>query len=164
MFWLENGPLNATTTNVVYLCRPQIKWMKVVAGNALFHHPYLIYENLPAVAFFYLPSRARVILKKKSFPFFLSFLLPALQFPTASFIPFVRPSVRPGAAPRGTVGRLMVIEKYTYKKNRSNQANKHYVKFTCLYPRPSPETNDSMRSYLGRRRRTRRSHYHFIQT
>jgi hypothetical protein len=33
MFWLEAGTLNATTTNVVYLCRPQIKWMKIVAGT-----------------------------------------------------------------------------------------------------------------------------------
>lgn len=33
MFWLESGPLNAQTTNIVYLCRPQVKWMKVIAGG-----------------------------------------------------------------------------------------------------------------------------------
>ncbi|KAF9514282.1 hypothetical protein BS47DRAFT_1376541 [Hydnum rufescens UP504] len=33
MFWLEPGPLNAATTHVVYLCRPQIKWMKIVADQ-----------------------------------------------------------------------------------------------------------------------------------
>ncbi|KAG8946350.1 hypothetical protein FRC04_011896 [Tulasnella sp. 424] len=33
MFWLESGPLNAQTTNIVYLCRPQVKWMKVIAGS-----------------------------------------------------------------------------------------------------------------------------------
>jgi hypothetical protein len=31
MFWLEAGPLSATTTNIVYLCRPLIKWVKIVA-------------------------------------------------------------------------------------------------------------------------------------
>ncbi|KAG8897028.1 hypothetical protein FRB99_008504, partial [Tulasnella sp. 403] len=35
MFWLEKGPLNATTTNIVYLCRPQIRLMKIVAGTVL---------------------------------------------------------------------------------------------------------------------------------
>ncbi|KAG8965490.1 hypothetical protein FRC00_001654, partial [Tulasnella sp. 408] len=33
MFWLESGPLNAQTTNVVYLCRPQVKWMKIIADQ-----------------------------------------------------------------------------------------------------------------------------------
>ncbi|KAG9046525.1 hypothetical protein FS837_004275 [Tulasnella sp. UAMH 9824] len=36
MFWLESGPLNAQTTNVVYLCRPQVKWMKIIAGKLIF--------------------------------------------------------------------------------------------------------------------------------
>ncbi|KAG8880918.1 hypothetical protein FRB98_004678 [Tulasnella sp. 332] len=31
MVWLEQGPLNAQTTNVVYLCRPQIKCMRILA-------------------------------------------------------------------------------------------------------------------------------------
>jgi hypothetical protein len=35
MFWLEPGPLNATTTNIVYLCRPQIKHIKVIAGRPI---------------------------------------------------------------------------------------------------------------------------------
>lgn len=32
MFWLEPGPLTSTTTNVVYLCRPLIKYVKIIAG------------------------------------------------------------------------------------------------------------------------------------
>ena len=36
MFWLEPGPLTATTTNVVYLCRPRINYVKVIAGQAPF--------------------------------------------------------------------------------------------------------------------------------
>jgi vacuolar protein sorting-associated protein 33A len=32
MFWLESGPLSAVTTNIVYLCRPRIKWVKIIAG------------------------------------------------------------------------------------------------------------------------------------
>jgi len=33
MFWLEPGPLNSTTTNIVYLCRPHIKHIKIIAGR-----------------------------------------------------------------------------------------------------------------------------------
>lgn len=33
MFWLEPGPLTATTTNVVYLCRPRISYVKIIAGE-----------------------------------------------------------------------------------------------------------------------------------
>jgi vacuolar protein sorting-associated protein 33A len=33
MFWLEPGPLSSTTTNIVYLCRPQIKHIKNIAGK-----------------------------------------------------------------------------------------------------------------------------------
>lgn len=33
MFWLESGPLSAVTTSIVYLCRPRIKWVKIIAGN-----------------------------------------------------------------------------------------------------------------------------------
>ena len=32
MFWLEAGPLTSTTTNIVYLTRAKIKWIKVIAG------------------------------------------------------------------------------------------------------------------------------------
>jgi len=32
MFWLEPGPLTSATTNVVYLCRPSIKYVKIIAG------------------------------------------------------------------------------------------------------------------------------------
>ncbi|KAG8815453.1 hypothetical protein FRC17_000706, partial [Serendipita sp. 399] len=32
MFWLESGPLNAPTPNIVYLCRPKIKYAKIIAG------------------------------------------------------------------------------------------------------------------------------------
>jgi len=46
MFWLESGPLTSTTTNVVYLCRPLIRNIKIVAGKSPNshpeHHPYLI--------------------------------------------------------------------------------------------------------------------------
>jgi vacuolar protein sorting-associated protein 33A len=35
MFWLEKGPLSAVTTNIVYLCRPLIKWVKIMAGAPL---------------------------------------------------------------------------------------------------------------------------------
>ncbi|KAJ2913825.1 hypothetical protein MD484_g6581, partial [Candolleomyces efflorescens] len=31
MFWLEPGPLSSTTTSIVYLCRPKIKEVKVIA-------------------------------------------------------------------------------------------------------------------------------------
>ncbi|QRV94848.1 vacuolar protein sorting-associated protein 33A [Ceratobasidium sp. AG-Ba] len=37
MFWLEHGPLNSTTTNIVYLCRPQTKWTKIVAEQIKKH-------------------------------------------------------------------------------------------------------------------------------
>ncbi|KAH9932009.1 Sec1-like protein [Epithele typhae] len=37
MFWLEPGPLSATSTNVVYLCRPLIKWIKIVADQIKRH-------------------------------------------------------------------------------------------------------------------------------
>ncbi|KAJ7922921.1 Sec1-like protein [Mycena leptocephala] len=33
MFWLEPGPLTSTTTNIVYLCRPMIKYVKIIAGR-----------------------------------------------------------------------------------------------------------------------------------
>ena len=32
MFWLESGPLTSTTSNIVYLCRPKIKHVKIIAG------------------------------------------------------------------------------------------------------------------------------------
>ncbi|KDQ63188.1 hypothetical protein JAAARDRAFT_29201 [Jaapia argillacea MUCL 33604] len=37
MFWLESGPLSASTTNVVYLCRPLIKWVKIIADQIKRH-------------------------------------------------------------------------------------------------------------------------------
>ncbi|KAA1467771.1 Sec1-like protein [Dentipellis sp. KUC8613] len=37
MFWLEPGPLSAATTNVVYLCRPSIKWVKIIADQIKRH-------------------------------------------------------------------------------------------------------------------------------
>ncbi|KAF8559936.1 Sec1-like protein [Imleria badia] len=33
MFWLEPGPLTSTTTNVIYLCRPLIKYVKIIADQ-----------------------------------------------------------------------------------------------------------------------------------
>ncbi|KAH8102390.1 Sec1-like protein [Cristinia sonorae] len=38
MFWLEPGPLSSTTTNIVYLCRPFIKWIKIVADQIKRHN------------------------------------------------------------------------------------------------------------------------------
>ncbi|KAF7302938.1 hypothetical protein MKEN_01256300 [Mycena kentingensis (nom. inval.)] len=37
MFWLESGPLNSTTTNIVYLCRPRIKCVKIIAEQIKTH-------------------------------------------------------------------------------------------------------------------------------
>ncbi|KAI0068053.1 Sec1-like protein [Artomyces pyxidatus] len=37
MFWLEAGPLSAVTTNIVYLCRPRIKWVKIIADQIKRH-------------------------------------------------------------------------------------------------------------------------------
>ncbi|EJD52391.1 ATP binding protein [Auricularia subglabra TFB-10046 SS5] len=37
MFWLEPGPLQASTTNIVYLCRPQIQWAKLIAEHIKQH-------------------------------------------------------------------------------------------------------------------------------
>lgn len=37
MFWLEPGPLNATTTNIVYLCRPLIKYVRIIADQIKRH-------------------------------------------------------------------------------------------------------------------------------
>jgi hypothetical protein len=36
MFWLEAGPLTATTTNIIYLTRPSIKHVKIMAGACPF--------------------------------------------------------------------------------------------------------------------------------
>ncbi|PCH34073.1 Sec1-like protein [Wolfiporia cocos MD-104 SS10] len=33
MFWLEPGPLSVTTTNVVYLCRPVVKCVRIIADQ-----------------------------------------------------------------------------------------------------------------------------------
>ncbi|GLB35714.1 putative STXBP unc-18 SEC1 family protein [Lyophyllum shimeji] len=33
MFWLEPGSLSATTPNIVYLCRPMIKYVKIIADH-----------------------------------------------------------------------------------------------------------------------------------
>ncbi|KAI6163733.1 Sec1-like protein [Pisolithus thermaeus] len=37
MFWLEPGPLTSTTTNVVYLCRPLMKYVKIIADQIKRH-------------------------------------------------------------------------------------------------------------------------------
>ncbi|EJD03752.1 Sec1-like protein [Fomitiporia mediterranea MF3/22] len=37
MFWLEAGPLSSSTTNVVYLTRPKIKWIKIIADQIKRH-------------------------------------------------------------------------------------------------------------------------------
>ncbi|KAI1793136.1 Sec1-like protein [Ganoderma leucocontextum] len=49
MFWLEPGALSATSTNIVYLCRPLIKWIKIIADQIKRHarenqkHTYTIF-------------------------------------------------------------------------------------------------------------------------
>lgn len=35
MFWLEPGPLTSSTSNIVYICRPRIKNVKIIAGQLL---------------------------------------------------------------------------------------------------------------------------------
>jgi vacuolar protein sorting-associated protein 33A len=48
MFWLEHGGLTAPTTNIVYLCRPRITWVKIIAGIRLtdcFSRPALTVER-----------------------------------------------------------------------------------------------------------------------
>ncbi|KAF7337688.1 Vacuolar protein sorting-associated protein 33A [Mycena sanguinolenta] len=37
MFWLEGGALTSTTTNIVYLCRPKIKHVKIIADQIKRH-------------------------------------------------------------------------------------------------------------------------------
>ncbi|TFK41895.1 Sec1-like protein [Crucibulum laeve] len=37
MFWLEPGPLTSPTTNIVYLCRPLIKHVKIIADQIKRH-------------------------------------------------------------------------------------------------------------------------------
>ncbi|KAF8204416.1 Sec1-like protein [Mycena galopus ATCC 62051] len=37
MFWLESGSLTSTTTNIVYLCRPKIKHVKIIADQIKRH-------------------------------------------------------------------------------------------------------------------------------
>lgn len=32
MFWLESGPLSVSTRNVVWLCRPKLRFMRIIAG------------------------------------------------------------------------------------------------------------------------------------
>ena len=34
MFWLEAGPLSSSTTNIVYLTRPKIRWIRIIAGSS----------------------------------------------------------------------------------------------------------------------------------
>ncbi|KAF5392402.1 hypothetical protein D9757_002293 [Collybiopsis confluens] len=37
MFWLEAGPLSCNTTNIVYLCRPAVKYVKIIAAHIKYH-------------------------------------------------------------------------------------------------------------------------------
>ena len=34
MYWLEAGPLQQAERNIVYLCRPEVRWMKIIAGES----------------------------------------------------------------------------------------------------------------------------------
>ncbi|CAE6462867.1 unnamed protein product [Rhizoctonia solani] len=45
MFWLEHGPLNSNNTNIVYLCRPQARWMKIVAEQIKQHTTESLQHN-----------------------------------------------------------------------------------------------------------------------
>lgn len=33
MFWLEEGALSQAERNIVYLCRPEVRWMRIIAGE-----------------------------------------------------------------------------------------------------------------------------------
>ncbi|KAL8286886.1 hypothetical protein RQP46_003892 [Phenoliferia psychrophenolica] len=33
MYWLESGPLQQAERNIVYLCRPEVRWMHIIAGQ-----------------------------------------------------------------------------------------------------------------------------------
>lgn len=33
LFWLEKAPLNVSTRNVVWLCRPKMESMRIIAGQ-----------------------------------------------------------------------------------------------------------------------------------
>ena len=35
MYWLEPGGLTSSTSNIVYLCRPMIKYVKMIAGMSM---------------------------------------------------------------------------------------------------------------------------------
>lgn len=39
MYWLEPGALSQTERNVVYLCRPEVRWMRIIAGEFLLPPP-----------------------------------------------------------------------------------------------------------------------------
>jgi len=32
MFWLEPGVLSQAERNIVYVCRPEVRWMRIIAG------------------------------------------------------------------------------------------------------------------------------------
>lgn len=40
LFWLEAGPLAQAERNIVYLCRPELSWMKVIAGESRARTPH----------------------------------------------------------------------------------------------------------------------------
>jgi vacuolar protein sorting-associated protein 33A len=47
MYWLESGPLSAIpTSSIVYLCRPKIKYVKIIAGPTLQHISRIFVSNL----------------------------------------------------------------------------------------------------------------------
>jgi len=45
MFWLERGPLNVSTRNVVWLCRPKREHMRIIADQVR-SSPGLVYTVL----------------------------------------------------------------------------------------------------------------------
>lgn len=34
MYWLESGAINQAEMNIVYLCRPEVRWMKLIASQS----------------------------------------------------------------------------------------------------------------------------------
>jgi hypothetical protein len=33
MYWLEPGAISQAERNIVYLCRPEVRWMKIIASK-----------------------------------------------------------------------------------------------------------------------------------
>ncbi|KAE9392933.1 Sec1-like protein [Gymnopus androsaceus JB14] len=49
MFWLEPGPLASSTTNIVYLCRPKVNYVKTIADHIKRHAKQSLNHNYTLV-------------------------------------------------------------------------------------------------------------------